>query len=182
MVYGKPPFFDIQGMKKIITIANAGHKISFPVNAPPCSNNPALVQVLQSCLRYNGSERPSIPDLLEHEFLNPTAALKKQSVIAQDAALTKKQLQSLVEQLFSAAGKTQMLNVTFVEVKIIANFLIIAGYCQANARWKRSKFEKLLESTSSKDYRHANINSAQQEGGNAISFDCIATQISPFER
>lgn len=67
MVYGKTPFHDIRRMvMKLIAISDEHYPIEYPMHS-----DPHVIDVLQRCLRRNPEERPPIPDLLSHSFLNP---------------------------------------------------------------------------------------------------------------
>ena len=66
MVYGRTPFAHLSLVQKLHAITSAGHSVHFP--AIPY---PALMQVLQACLARDPEARPSIEELLAHEFLRP---------------------------------------------------------------------------------------------------------------
>jgi serine/threonine-protein kinase TTK/MPS1 len=59
MVYGKPPFHDVQGMKKIIVIPDPRYAIKFPD-----AGNPFLLDALKRCLQRDPALRPTIPGAL----------------------------------------------------------------------------------------------------------------------
>jgi serine/threonine-protein kinase TTK/MPS1 len=120
MAYGKPPFHDVPGMKKIIVIPDSRYAIKFPDQG-----NPFLIDVLKRCLQRDPSARPTIPDLLAHAFLNPTAVLQQQQqqlLLAQQQAVAaapapapaesmqRKQVQSLLEQMAQLTGRKDLLN------------------------------------------------------------------------
>jgi serine/threonine-protein kinase TTK/MPS1 len=66
LVYGYPPFGNLQLMQKIHAITHAEHQISFD-NCPDAQ----LSQVLRSCLQRDPKKRPLMPALLRHPFLHP---------------------------------------------------------------------------------------------------------------
>lgn len=93
MIYGNPPFNSIPGgpLAKMNTIANSSHVVSYPEQAIPRSTmgvngvptDPSSMAVtvplsaistMQSCLAYKKENRLTIPELLDHEFINPAAA------------------------------------------------------------------------------------------------------------
>jgi len=64
MVYGKPPFYHLDFVKKIQAIINKTFEILFlPVDIK------FAVDVMKGCLQRNPNARPSIPELLVHPFL-----------------------------------------------------------------------------------------------------------------
>ncbi|KAJ3139368.1 hypothetical protein HK100_011773 [Physocladia obscura] len=64
LVYGHPPFSSLQMVQKLNAIVDPNYKISFQ-NV----RDPALLQVMQSCLNRDPKARMTIPELLAHPFL-----------------------------------------------------------------------------------------------------------------
>lgn len=72
MVYNKTPFADLGLIHKLQAITDEAHAISFPTLDPPL---PAAVRdTITSCLRRDPQARATIASLLDHPFLNPSAA------------------------------------------------------------------------------------------------------------
>jgi serine/threonine protein kinase len=69
MVYGRTPFAHMSLVQKLHAITSPQHTVAFP----PIPN-PALMQVMASCLARDPEARPSIEELLAHEFLRPAKA------------------------------------------------------------------------------------------------------------
>ncbi|XP_074613016.1 dual specificity protein kinase TTK-like isoform X1 [Acropora palmata] len=66
MVYGRSPFQHINNhFMKLQCIMDPSHQIDFPP-----INDVHLLDVIKGCLRRNPKERLTIPDLLDHPFLN----------------------------------------------------------------------------------------------------------------
>lgn len=67
MVNGRTPFADIPNLvQKLQCIVNQRYEIKFPP-----IKNPLLLDIMQKILRRVASERPTIPQLLDHQFLRP---------------------------------------------------------------------------------------------------------------
>lgn len=65
MVYGRSPFAILDNMiRKLQAISNPKYKIDYPP-----INNPPLLETMKLCLQFDPRQRPSIPDLLKHPFL-----------------------------------------------------------------------------------------------------------------
>ena len=68
LVYGCTPFHHVKGtVQKMLAIINPDHCIAFP--HVPADLTVAL-DILQSCLKRNPKERPTISELLAHPFLH----------------------------------------------------------------------------------------------------------------
>jgi serine/threonine-protein kinase TTK/MPS1 len=71
MTYGKTPFQHLSVLQKLQRIPDESHTIEFrPLR------NKALLQVMQACLQRDSKARPSIDELLQHDFLHPEATFK----------------------------------------------------------------------------------------------------------
>jgi serine/threonine-protein kinase TTK/MPS1 len=65
MVYGKPPFYHLDFVKKIQAIISKTFEITYlPVEIE------FVIDVIKGCLQRNPEARPSIPELLTHPFLS----------------------------------------------------------------------------------------------------------------
>lgn len=90
MVYGSPPFQHVQGgpLSKMNVIADPNHTVEYPATAVPRGSTglqgqavdpktlevrvmPSAIETMRSCLAYNKDKRLTIPQLLQHEFLQP---------------------------------------------------------------------------------------------------------------
>lgn len=97
MVYGAPPFASIQGdLPKLQAIVNVKHDIPFPPIV-----NPALLDTMKKCLLRNPTERPTIPALLEHDFLYPQRVL---AANIDSVTFRKSDLEAIVTQALSTSG------------------------------------------------------------------------------
>ncbi len=67
MVYGKPPFANMNIALKLRCITDPNYRISFPKQ-----NDVLLLDVLKACLQRDPRKRPTIPDLLGHPYLHPS--------------------------------------------------------------------------------------------------------------
>jgi len=75
MGYGAGPFASIKALvQKIQCITNPGYEIQYPEIA-----NTDLEATCRSCLQRDPKLRPTIPELLAHPFLDPTARIKEKS-------------------------------------------------------------------------------------------------------
>jgi serine/threonine-protein kinase TTK/MPS1 len=96
MVYGACPFQHVTGgpLVKMNYIANPNNKIAYPsVAVSRTAVNPdgkpidptdlsvpvreAAIDAMMGCLAYNKEERLTIPELLQHEFLQPPKDRKR---------------------------------------------------------------------------------------------------------
>jgi len=99
MAYGGPPFASIKNLvQKIQSITNPSFPIQFPETP-----NADLLETIQLCLQREAKDRPTIPELLAHPFLDPTARLAsvKQEMPAAPApvnpsAVSANQIQALL--------------------------------------------------------------------------------------
>ncbi|KAJ3387624.1 hypothetical protein HDU84_000658 [Entophlyctis sp. JEL0112] len=64
LTYGQPPFASLPVVQKLNAIVDPNYKISFKD-----IGDPALLEVLKSCLDRDPKKRMTIPQLLEHPFL-----------------------------------------------------------------------------------------------------------------
>jgi serine/threonine-protein kinase TTK/MPS1 len=64
-VYLHPPFGNLPWMAKLRCIADPDHKIEYPP-----TEDKDVVDVLKGCLVYQPKKRLTIPQLLQHRFLN----------------------------------------------------------------------------------------------------------------
>eukprot|EP00899_Mesostigma_viride_P027221 jgi/Mesvir1/7684/Mv11654-RA.1 len=73
MVYGRTPFSHLSFIQKLHAITDPHHEIEFP----PFSSGPheELLHTLRSCLERNPARRITIPQLLSHRFLHPSAPM-----------------------------------------------------------------------------------------------------------
>ncbi|XP_040565453.1 dual specificity protein kinase TTK [Lepeophtheirus salmonis] len=66
MAYGKTPFYDIKAQyKKCQAIVDPNHKIPFPEH----SKDGRLVGIISSCLNRDPQQRPTVDELLSHDYL-----------------------------------------------------------------------------------------------------------------
>lgn len=72
MVYGKTPFHDLPMIPKLQRIIDPNGVIAYPL-----VDNPYLLEVMKSCLQRDPKKRMTIPELLQHPFLNPDAIMSK---------------------------------------------------------------------------------------------------------
>jgi tRNA A-37 threonylcarbamoyl transferase component Bud32 len=72
MVYGKPPFADLEMLQKLQAITNPSYEIAYPTL--PEGMDPNVLQLLKSTLLRDPEKRATIPQLLESEFLRPRVA------------------------------------------------------------------------------------------------------------
>jgi serine/threonine-protein kinase TTK/MPS1 len=94
MAYGKTPFQHCRNpMEKLMAIVNDDYKIGFPA----CEHR-GLVEVMKQCLQRDPKNRPSIPTLLQHRFLNPTAAGTPRKTPSK-AGMTQEQLYAVLRGL-----------------------------------------------------------------------------------
>ena len=91
MAYGKTPFSHLRPLQKLQVIPDARHKLEYPP-----LKNPLIVDVLKRCLDKNPRTRISIPELLDHPFLNPEKIAAPQPA---ESGLNAEQLQQLLQQL-----------------------------------------------------------------------------------
>jgi serine/threonine-protein kinase TTK/MPS1 len=69
LVYGKTPFQDISKIvTKLYCIVDPNYEIKFEDSADAMA-----IDAMRQCLDRDPRRRPSIPQLLEHPFLNPSA-------------------------------------------------------------------------------------------------------------
>lgn len=66
MVYGRTPFAHLSLVQKLHSITDPTYEVDFPP-----TGQPALDAVLAACLTRDPAARPSIEQLLQHEFLAP---------------------------------------------------------------------------------------------------------------
>jgi serine/threonine protein kinase len=71
LVYGRPPFAQFPLVKKLAAIINPSLPIEYPESR---HKDPSLFAVLKGCLHRDPKQRLTIPQLMEHSFLNPSAA------------------------------------------------------------------------------------------------------------
>lgn len=72
MIYGRPPFANLNTIQKLHAIPNAKHKISYP-DFPDSS----VVACMKACLQRDPKDRPPIEGpggLLAHPFLHPVTS------------------------------------------------------------------------------------------------------------
>ena len=99
MVYGKTPFSHLRPLAKLQVIPDPRKKIQFdPVQ------NPYLLDSLQRCLDRNPRTRITIPELLEHKFLNPEKATAASTPAPAETGLSMEQLQVVLAQLAQAGS------------------------------------------------------------------------------
>jgi serine/threonine-protein kinase TTK/MPS1 len=67
LVYGVTPFCKLSKHHKLIVIPDR----KYPIDWPPLENQ-ALLHVMQGCLQRDPKVRPTIPELLNHQFLFPS--------------------------------------------------------------------------------------------------------------
>jgi len=92
MVYGKPPFAQFSLIQRLHKILDQSYEIEFgplPLNL----NDPSLLEVIRTCLVRQAKRRPSLEDLLYHQFLVP-----KSSPVPPDSVIvSRQQLSDLIE-------------------------------------------------------------------------------------
>ena len=108
MVYGHTPFSKITGMiQKLHAITDPRYSIEFP---PLPVDNPALIDLMQSCLERNPQKRITIKEILSHKFLRPFA--EASSTSPSDTGLSMNQLQELLAQLQNYGSNVDVTAVT----------------------------------------------------------------------
>lgn len=74
MIYAKPPFFNVPKTVVHKAITDRNHQILFPENAVYGGETiqvpKILLDLLKMCLNRNSNLRPSMKELLDHEFVN----------------------------------------------------------------------------------------------------------------
>ena len=109
MVHGKTPFAHLPFIQKMHAITDDRHAIAFPRVPGPAGSNAALDDVLRRTLDRNPRTRITIPELLAHPFLRPTAEREMGSgsgaapAPAPVVGLTRAQLEALLAKA-AAAG------------------------------------------------------------------------------
>jgi len=99
MVYGKTPFSHLRPLAKLQVIPDPRKKIQFdPIQ------NPCLLDSLKRCLDRNPRTRITIPELLDHQFLNPEKAAAAPTSAPAEAGLSMEQLQVVLAQLAQAGS------------------------------------------------------------------------------
>jgi len=73
MVHGRTPFAHLPFIQKMHAITDDRHAVAFPRVPGPAGSNAALGDVLRRTLDRNPRTRITIPELLAHPFLRPTA-------------------------------------------------------------------------------------------------------------
>ena len=71
MVYGKTPFQHLSVLQKLQRIPDSSCEIEFRA-----VKNKALLDLVQRCLQRDPRNRPTIAQLLEHDFLHPETRFK----------------------------------------------------------------------------------------------------------
>ncbi|KAG7824052.1 hypothetical protein KL909_002789 [Ogataea angusta] len=78
MVYGKPPYANYTGNKRILAITNPKVEIQYPrVTADGTRVNGLVIDTIQRCLKRNPSLRSNADQLLETDFLKPKVVTHK---------------------------------------------------------------------------------------------------------
>ena len=102
MVYGQTPFHHIKGLvQKLHAITDPRNVIRFPDT--PKVDKPVL-DTIRKCLERDPARRATIPQLLNHPFLRPSAAASPPPAAAPANGLTQEALQSLLRQLPMMSG------------------------------------------------------------------------------
>eukprot|EP00741_Cyanophora_paradoxa_P009210 tig00001486_g8920.t1 len=120
MVYGKTPFSAITNMMaKMRAICNREHRIELP---PIPGGDPALADVIRRCLDRNPRDRPTIPELLSHPFLKPSAANAAAAAAGPGAGagLRKEQIEAMIRQV--AAKQSGKINVETLAEHLLQQF------------------------------------------------------------
>ncbi|KAG7885105.1 hypothetical protein KL938_001362 [Ogataea parapolymorpha] len=78
MVYGKPPYANYTGNKRILAITNPKVEIQYPrVTTDGTRVNGLVIDTIQRCLKRNPSLRSNADQLLETDFLKPKVVTHK---------------------------------------------------------------------------------------------------------
>ncbi|KAH3671718.1 hypothetical protein OGAPHI_000423 [Ogataea philodendri] len=78
MVYGKPPYANYAGNKRILAITNPKVEIQYPrVTADGTRVNGLVIDTIQRCLKRNPSLRANADQLLDTDFLRPKVVTHK---------------------------------------------------------------------------------------------------------
>ncbi|KAG7724880.1 hypothetical protein KL933_003296 [Ogataea haglerorum] len=78
MVYGKPPYANYTGNKRILAITNPKVEIQYPrVTTDGTRVNGLVIDTIQRCLKRNPSLRANADQLLETDFLKPKVVTHK---------------------------------------------------------------------------------------------------------
>lgn len=83
MVYGHAPFAHLDPMERLLVLTAPQISIAFPqptVEGLSSASLPALMDVLQGCLRRDPLERHRLSDLLAHPFLRGTVQVRREDV------------------------------------------------------------------------------------------------------
>ena len=91
-------------MQKLHAITNPNYQIQFPDTV---QTSRALLDVIQACLHRNPLKRPTIAQLLEHDFLHPDRAMKEM-MPAEDVG-------QFVQQFLARGGQVQDIEAALAE-------------------------------------------------------------------
>jgi len=99
MVYGKPPFADLEPMQRLLRLSDPSFNIQFPpghrLEGHSQHVQAQLLEVLGSCLQRDPRKRASLPELLAHSFLSSSAEVRRETVQNAVGVLMKKILSSV---------------------------------------------------------------------------------------
>jgi len=81
MVYRHAPFAHLEPMQRIFQLADPNMAMNFPpehrLEGHSDETKALLVSVLEQCLQRDPRRRPSIPELLQHPFLNDSVTVRR---------------------------------------------------------------------------------------------------------
>mmetsp|Transcript_22650 Transcript_22650/g.40952 ORF Transcript_22650/g.40952 Transcript_22650/m.40952 type:complete len:777 (-) Transcript_22650:65-2395(-) len=84
MVYGRPPFADLEPMQRLLRLSDPSFFIQFPsghrLEGHSQHVQAQLLEVLGSCLQRDPRKRASLSELLAHPFLSTAAEVRRETV------------------------------------------------------------------------------------------------------
>ncbi len=137
-MYGRPPFYHLGLMQKLHCLTNPAFEIKYPSHPLLC---PQLKDVLKRCLQRNPRARPTVSELLQHPYLNPSSSIAHATSASNAANATsavgvqieQKQMASLLHQLAavkpSALGSSALIEVRVWLVSLLICFMFVFCVC-----------------------------------------------------
>ncbi|KAK3240555.1 hypothetical protein CYMTET_49611 [Cymbomonas tetramitiformis] len=103
MVYGCTPFHNVQGLvQKLHAITDAKFEIEYAD-----VSNKSLISTIKACLARDPRDRITIPQLLEHPFLRPSAKAGRSGGASPAPGISESQLRRLLGQLALPGSSVQ---------------------------------------------------------------------------
>lgn len=98
MVYGHAPYAHLEPMQKLLRLNDAAASIDCPdghrLEGHSATTKAQVFEVLKMCLQRDPRNRPSLPELLSHPFLQTSAEVQRADVEETVGAMMKEILQS----------------------------------------------------------------------------------------